>query len=273
MIREVILSIRILAHLRGYEPQSVTLKSLRRWLRQFPREHRLPLLRLLEQVHFISKAEVIETLYRLNEEILTRLRSDGISIANIIYVALDSAGSSSGVILNLLRDRANLERRGAQFVHSRDVTTLAQVTRKLERGALIYVDDFAGTGKQFARNRTHAFQFVIGSFSEFFLLPCICEEASDRLEQLGVVPVTGRVHTKAERPLHPTSDIFVNETKEGLLSLCKQIHQQKGLGFDKLATSVVLYRNAPNSTPLVLRGNLKQKPHCGILPRYDDLPF
>lgn len=200
------------------------------------------------------------------------LRDDGIGVANVIYVALDSAGSSSGVVLNLLRDHANLERRGAKLVHPRDVTSLQDFTKELGRGALIYVDDFAGSGRQFIRNRNHSVPFVIGSFAEFFLLTCICEEALSRLDKLGIVPISEMVHTKAQRPLHADATSFPSGSKQKLIELCEAFHKREGLGFEKLATSVVFYRNAPNSTPLVLRGNLGQSPRCGILPRYDDLP-
>lgn len=273
MVRQAYLASRALFRLRGYEPQPVTPARLINWLFQFPSEDRLALLQLLNNVQVISKKEVIRSLVELNEEMLSRLHNDGIGIENVVYVSLDSAGSSSGVILNLLRDHANLERRGARFLHSKDVSGLQDVTKELGRGALVYVDDFAGTGKQFIRNRRHSAPYVIGSFAEFFLLACICEEALSKLDDLGVVPMSGVVHTKNQRPLHADATLLPLDAKQVLIQLCEKIHKQQGLGFEKLATSIVLYRNAPNTTPLILRGNLRQSPHCGILPRYDDLPF
>jgi hypothetical protein len=50
------------------------------------------------------------------------------------------------------------------------------------------------------------------------------------------------------------------------------IHSRMGLGFSSMATMVVLYRNAPNTTPLVIRGNLDQRSFVGIFPRTTDLP-
>ena len=100
-------------------------------------------------------------------------------------------------MLNLLRDHARLERRGARLLHSKDVEGLQDLTRELGGGAIIYVDDFSGTGKQFIRNRMHAASFVIGTFAEFFLLACICEEAIMMLDEVGVVPIYGRKHMRA----------------------------------------------------------------------------
>jgi hypothetical protein len=136
---------------------------------------------------------------------------------------------------------------------------------------LVYVDDFAGTGKQFLRNRRHAAAFLAGTFSEFFIGVCICEEAWQRMEDAGVVPLASIVHSRANRPLHGAANLLSEAERAGLLSLSGETYPPKGLGFDELATSVVLYRNAPNTTPLLLRGNLGQRPLCGIVPRYDDM--
>jgi hypothetical protein len=265
------LALKNLARLRGYEPQPVTIKRLWIWLRQFPTRERLALLRLLTHVRFVSKSEAIRALLTQNDAILERLREDGVGIENVIYVSLDSAGSSSGVMLNLLRDRANLERRGARFAHSGEVDLLRRLTTELKRGAVIYVDDFAGSGKQFIRNRRHAFSFVTGSFSEFFLTVCACEEAQIAAENDGVESVTSIVHRTTDRPLHPNGALVSDGDKRVLVDICKRMNRRSGLGFEQLATSIVLYRNAPNSTPLVLRGNLEQAPLRGVLPRYDDL--
>ncbi len=271
MIWALTYGVRALLRLRAYEPQRVTPGVLWRWLRQFPSRYRADLLQLLGHVQFISESETIRALIDLNDDILARLAADGVSIDHVVYVELDSAGSSSGVMLNMLRDHSNLERRGAHFVHSKDVTGLQQLTRDLDRGALIYVDDFAGTGRQFLRNRKHAATYVVGTFSEFFIGVCVCEEARLRMEQVGVVPAAAFWHPRSERPLDPSSSLLREGQRTSLLGLSAEIHPNGGLGFGGLATSIVLYRNAPNSTPLLLRGNLGQAPFRGVLPRFDDL--
>ena len=129
------------------------------------------------KIRFVTKQEAVGKLLELNSQVLTALNQDGVDHGRVIYVTTDSAGSSSGVMLNLLRDRGNLERKGAKFLDSKDAIGIQEMTAKLGRGALIYIDDFAGTGKQFIRSRRNVAEYVVGTFSEFFLLPCICEEA------------------------------------------------------------------------------------------------
>lgn len=264
---------KILFYFRGYRPQPVTLLSVWRWLRQFPVSSRLRLYLLLDYMIYISERATIQSLVSLNRGMLSRLRSDGVGLDRTIYVAVDAAGSSSHVMLNLLRDAENLERKGAKLVDSRDAYRLTELTSEIRAGAIIYVDDFAGTGKQFRRNRDWTVQFIAGAFSEFFLAPVICEEAYQRIEESGVVPVSSFKHTIDQRPLHRQCEVLADDWKNHVIDLCKEINPNSGLGFGNLATMVVFYRNAPNTMPLVFRGSLKQSPYRGVFPRSDDLSY
>ncbi len=266
---------KILFYFRGYRPQPVTLLSAWRWLSQFPVSHRCQLLLLLDHVIYISEERTVASLVSLNQDILSRLRADDVKLDRVIYVSIDTAGSSSPVMLNRLRDAENLVRRGAKFVDSKDRFSLRDLTGTIGSGAIIYVDDFAGTGKQFHRNHEWAAQFILGTFSEFFIAPVICEEAYQRIEESGVVAVSSCVHTTDQRPLHRESKILSDHWKRHIIDLCKEINPnpKASLGFGNLATMVVFYLNAPNTMPLVFRGSLKQSPYRGIFPRSDDLAF
>lgn len=264
---------KVLFYFRDYRPQPVTLSSLWKWLSQYPSSSRNYLLRLLDVVIYLSEKVTVQNLISLNQDILERLNSDGIGVRRIIYVAIDTAGSSSHVMLNLLRDAENLERKGANFADSRDARTLQDLTNKLEYGAIVYVDDFAGSGDQFYENRQWVAQFIVGTFSEFFLAPVVCEEAFRKIEDSGVVPITSLRHTIGQRPLHESSNIVSDECKKHVVELSKKINPNAGLGYKNLATMVVFYKNSPNTMPLIFRGSLGQVPYKGIFPRANDLPF
>ncbi len=62
------------------------------------------------------------------------------------------------------------------------------------------------------------------------------------------------------------------EGRERLTKLSKDVRKAQPLGYDDMATMVVLYRNSPNSIPAILRGSDKQTPFYGLFPRYKDLP-
>lgn len=258
---------------RGYRPQPVTTQSFKKWIRQFESKDRAAILKLLNTVVYFTEEEVRATLVRLNRDLLKRLKEDGIPPEKIIYVQVHDAGSSSPVMLNMLRDAARLEQLKCYFKDSNDALGMNALTNKLEEGAIIYVDDFAGTGNQFCKQRKLMAQCIVGSFSEFFLVPSICEEAVSELATVGVEPVAGHKHLQADRPLHPSSTILGVEEKNRLTDLCKEINWNAGLGYKGLAAMVVLYRNAPNALPLILRGSLHQDPKCGIFPRITDRPL
>jgi hypothetical protein len=176
------------------------------------------------------------------------------------------------MMLALLRDAARLERLGCKFIGSREVLNLNRVTKELGEGALVYVDDFLGTGNQFCEERKFMMENVVGNFAEFALVACICEEAYRKLSEIGVEVLTESVHTRAQRPLHDDSAILEPETKERLRALCTRIDRKSALGYEGLASMVVLYRNSPDTIPVIFRGNVDQKPFIGIFPRISDLP-
>ncbi len=264
---------RILTAFRGYRPQSVTPLVAWRWLNQFPLALRFPILSLLDDIVFVSEKETEDYLRMGNVEVLNRLESDGFGPENIIYVSLDLAGSSSGVMLNILRDIENMERRHAKFIHSSDGDEMTRFSNELGGGAIVYVDDFAGTGRQFRKNRDQIAAFIAGNFSEFFIAACMCEEAIEKVEEVGVISLPGLVHHKSDRPLHDENTKLSLKMKRQLVQLCMDMNPEWGLGFKRMATMAILARNAPNSTPLIFRGNLAQYPVKGIFPRWDDMPI
>ena len=125
---------------------------------------------------------------------------------------------------------------------------------------------------RFCTERDFISQNFVGTFSEFMLAPSICEEAFAKMDERGIQAFAGHKHVKAERPLHPESDVFDEKDRLRVAAICKGI-DRFGLGYKGLATMVVLYRNAPNTVPVMLRGNVNQKPYFGIFPRTIDLPI
>ena len=268
----MIYSIRAALRFHDYKPQPLQWMSVREWTKQFKKDWRLAE-RLLDNIVYISESRTRDILVNQNAALMRRLAAAGLPPKKLIYVQVHDAGSSSPVMLNLLRDAANLERMGCKFVDARDTMRLTKTMDELGEGALIYVDDFVGTGNQFCEERDFAAKnFVLNTFSEFLIAPSICEEAFYQIAQRGIEAFTGHVHYKAERPLHANSTIFEQADKERLELMCRGVNPRFALGYRGLATMVVLYRNAPNTIPAILRGSLNRAPFSGIFPRTTDLP-
>jgi hypothetical protein len=253
-----------------YEPQHVTWKSLRKWLQQYDRKDQRSLLLLLDYVIYYSRKDTAELLVRLNDDLLLRLAAAGVSPKHVIYVQIHEAGSSSPLMLSMLRDCGHLERKGCRRVDWKDVQELHNLAVRLGFGAIVYVDDFAASGHQFLEVRERLYENIPLAFSEFFLLPCICVEARDKIEKEGVEVIAGHVHGQSERPLHPENSGFDATTRARLVELCGQVDPKAPLGYQDMATMVVYYRNAPNTIPVVLRGNHTRK-KLGVFPRTNDL--
>ena len=149
------------------------------------------------------------------------------------------------------------------------------ITNQLGEGAIVYVDDFVGTGDQLAKVRSFIGEYIFGSFSEFVLAPSICEEGVHQLGRIGIEPVTKYVHSKSDRPLHELSSLLDDASKKRLTELCGAIETScyyRGLGYKYTAGMVVLYSNAPDELPRIFRGSNGQSPKVGIFPRHQDLP-
>ena len=247
--------------------------SVARWIRQLGTAHDQKLAwMLLDKVIYLSEEKTKEILVHQNAALMENLRQAGLPSNKLIYVSTDDAGSSSPVMLGLLRNAALLEQQGCKFVDSRDAMGINRITKRLQEGAIIYVDDFVGSGNQFEKSRNFLMESKVGSFSEFILVPSICEEGYALLNAMGVTVYSGHIHAKAERPLHKHSHLMHNAGRERLIEICKEIRPNTSLGYEGMATMVVLYRNSPNSIPAILRGSDRQQPFYGLFPRFKDLP-
>ena len=272
---ELVKSLREIYRFRDYQPQSVTFTSINSWLDQFKnKKQRQSALFLLSKVKYFSEKETRDTLVELNESILKELSKNGIGHKKVVYVSLDDAGSSSPALLALLRDKDRLERKGCSFYHSRDIFGILEKTNALGEGAIVYVDDFAGTGNQFVESRKYMASNIpmLNKFSEFIILPAVCQEAFVEINKLGVVIRHSHIHSEQDRPLHPRNTTFDEEMRESLTQLCESIDKGGALGYRGLATMVAFYRNSPNTMPILFRGDVGQKNFKGIIPRTTDLP-
>jgi hypothetical protein len=271
-MRRIIYSVRAALRFRGYKPQPLSLLSASRWISQFEKKDRGLAEQLLDNVIYLSEATTREILLTQNAALVKRLREAGLPAKSLIYVSVHEAGSSSPVMLNLLRDAAFLEKLGCRLIDGRDTLNLVKAMNAIGEGALIYVDDFVGSGTQFCTERDFIANNFVGTFSEFMLAPSICEEAFEKMDERGIQAFTGHKHVKAERPLHPECTVFGEKQRQRVVAICKGI-DKFGLGYKGLATMVVLYRNARNTVPVMLRGNVNQKPYFGVFPRTIDLPL
>lgn len=257
---------------RGYEPQPVTPNTLIRWLWQFEPVDRRAALSLLDNVIFYNRSRITKALVNQNEALLSRLETEGIPFKNVIYLHIDEPGSSSSLMINLLRNKANLERRNWNVIDASN-PEITKLIARLRQVAIVYVDDFLGSGTQFSYARKLVADRFPTALPEFMLAPCVCEEAYAKLSKLDVQVFADHIHSKAERSLHPNGYILEASSKARLQKISSDIDAVQGMGFGGLAAMVAMYHNTPDNVPRILRGNEGQDTFRGILPRTTDLPL
>lgn len=272
MLDELVLYGKILTLYGDFRPQRLTLGAVSDWLSTFDKADRRLVLRLMTHIRFITEHECRRELVAVNRTLLRRLKEQGIGSKKVIYVSIDEAGSSSPLMLSMLRDAGGLHQRGCILLDSRDVRRIREATDRLGDGAIVYIDDFIGSGEQLLQARKELAQYVVGSFSEFVLSPVICEEGLLALDRQGIEGRARYIHGKSERPLHADSAILSADQKKRLVELCERVDKKAPLGYMSMATMYVLYRNSPNSIPRLLRGSVRQTPFTGPFPRVQDLP-
>ncbi|HEY6445731.1 MAG TPA: hypothetical protein VIY53_04670 [Acidobacteriaceae bacterium] len=270
---QIFYSIKAALRFRDYNPQPISIRSAHEWMGQFHKGDRRLAGKLLSNVLYFSEKETRQILLMLNAKLMARLANAGVPAKKTVYVSFDETASSSHMMLGMLRDHGALLQRGCNLRDSRDIRGLQEVTNKLEDGAIIYIDDFIGSGRQFGKARDFAMQFVFGNFAEFMLVPSICEEGKAEIEARGVEVVARNVHLKSDRALQATSTFLNPEDRERATAICRSINPRMALGVEDMATMVVFYRNAPNQIPALLRGNKNLTPFKGLFPRTTDLPF
>lgn len=274
MIADYFFALRMWAKFRTYRPQKVTPKSALRWLRQFDASCKTALRKAAYHLHFVSEKDFVGNLLDRNRALLGRLRESGVALSDIIYVSIGEAGSSSHAALNLIRDHARLQIAGCKFADGRSNDALRELTNELGEGVIIYIDDFAGTGSQFCDEQARLSSFILGNFSQYFLVHTACEEAIEKIDGVGVVPWHYTVHKACDRPLHEDSNILAPQEKRALVDLSLTVARGKrgALGVGDLAVSIVFYQNIPNNAPRIFRGDNRQRHYLGLVPRTTDLP-
>src|SRR5216683_4919630 len=160
----IIRSVRGFLRYKDYKPQPLTWFSSRRWVMQFEKKDRRLAERLLSKVIYLSESRTRDILVEQNAALMKRLFDAGLTARQLIYIQVHDAGSSSPVMLNLLRDAAGLEKMGCRFLDAHDSMRLIKAMNEVGEGALIYVDDFLGTGNQFSKERDFVASTIVGTF-------------------------------------------------------------------------------------------------------------
>lgn len=257
----------------SYQPQSVDREKLRLWLRQFePTDYDL-ILRVLENVEFYDLAWQQNLLRALHRAVRTEANNDGFrKLENLVFVPIGETAESGHEIITRYRNVNRINNTNARLAQVLELPELLyQASKDGKNLALIFLDDFIGTGKNVSDYWKNVLsQYIYPTQPMYVGTLVACSVGLRKVEEetpLRVIPV----HIVQPRHLLNDTDRFTPAEKYRIRAYCDRVGNPP-LGIGDLGVMVAFAHGCPNNTLSIIRGSKRQDHWRGILPRYGDLP-
>lgn len=256
----------------AYQPRSVSMENLRRWLRSFdPKDYNIAL-RLLEAVEYYDHARIDELLRALHKQVRSRLSADGFNaLRTNVFVAMGKAGESGVEVQRRYRNANGVAKTSALLAYVQDIPQLLYETSKEGRKcALVFLDDFIGSGDQIKTYWETTLSQLIPLGQPLYLATMVATpNGLDVVTQNTPFEVI-TVHHVLPRYMLPTCGLFSGAERDVIRDYSRKMGNT-ALGFGGLELMIAFAHDTPDNTLSMLRGGDNQKRWPGILPRYDDL--
>ncbi len=257
----------------SYQPQAVNDTRLRLWLRQFqPSDYEVGL-RIVETVDFYASDRVHSLLKELHKDIRTQLATEGFrKLEDIVFVPVGETGESGQEILTRYRNVNRIDKTNARLAQVVELQQLLYDLVSANRtAALVFLDDFVGTGKKVTDFWNDVLsQHISPNQSMYLGVAVACRQGVEKIHAetpLRVIPV----HIVQSRYFLETTNRFTAIEKALIAEYCEQVGNPS-LGVGKLGLMLAFVHGCPNNVLSILRGSKRQRQWKGILPRYEDLP-
>lgn len=263
---------RISARFRDYKPRRITPLIAFRFLAQFPRRERKIVVRLLDHICYIKHSEAVQNVLSEVMQIVNKLVHDGTREELIFVVPASKAGKSSVVMFEEISARIRQMFPSLSFLSDGATTGIRDQIPFRSQSAVIFVDDFVGTGEQFQGSLKAWTEVLEGRDSRFFLVvAAACEEGKRRVEDGGAQVCSTVMHDANERMWAKCRTALSEEAWNQFAVLACELHSKAPFGHKNGGSMIVLERHCPNNVALVLRGTYGQRVWLGLFPRYDQL--
>jgi hypothetical protein len=257
----------------SYQPRPVDRDGLRAWLRQIDAAHYDLVLRVLEATQFYDIQRIQGLLAQMHRQVKVQLANDGFrDPENMAFLAFGRVGESGHEIFTRYRNINRLHQTRVLLPMLPDVQQMLYDAENQNRDvALVFLDDFVGTGKQVADYWNDVLSQMIRPTQPLYLaVLAACEEGLNRIANetpFQVVPS----HIVQPRHLFPRSDRFTNDEKAIIRAYCDRVGNP-AMGIGGLGVMLAFAHGCPNNSISIIRGSKRQRNFRGILPRFDDLP-
>lgn len=263
----------IVRKLGSYQPQAVSREKLRLWLEQFEAQDYDLLIRVLENIEFYDLSRLQNLLRALHRAIRTQASNDGFrNLENLVFAPMGETAESGQEIIKRYRDVNRINNTKAKLAQIIELPKLLYEANKAgEKLAVVFLDDFIGTGSQVSGYWKNVLsQYIYPTQTMYVGALVACDVGIIKIEgetPLRVIPV----HIVQDRHLFETTDRFTPAEKYRLRSYCDRIGNPP-LGIGELGVMVAFAHGCPNNTLSIIRGSKRQHQWRGILPRFEDMP-
>jgi uracil phosphoribosyltransferase len=263
----------VVTALGSYQPQAVDTNRFQIWLRQLQPPHYEIGLRLIENVEFYAVARLHTVLRELHTELKVQLATDGFrDNKDLVFVPVGTTGESGQEILTRYRNVNRIHQTNASLAQVVELQQLLYTAASEGREmAVIFLDDFVGTGKKVTDFWTDVLsQNIVPTQAMYLGVAVACTQGVNNIQAqtpFRVVPV----HMIQPRTSLLTSNRFTDAERESIIDYCRRVGNPP-LGVGGLGLMLAFTHGCPNNVISLLRGSKRQRHWKGILPRFDDLP-
>lgn len=234
------------------------------WIAQFESAHHALGGKVLDATVVISD-EQIQAGFNTALHSLPGWSDDGgLRAGRWVFVGFGEQAESGAAMLHMFREANGLE--GDAFQHM--FITVADLPGMglTAHDTVIFVDDFAGTGDQFAKRWNTFQELIVGEARIFLFLAVATSRALARLQAIDDLAVkVQRVMTSADDCFHAANGNFSAAEKDELLRYCRKASRSNPKGWGDCGLLLVISRKTPNnSLPILHQKSRKWHP---IFPR------
>jgi hypothetical protein len=249
---------------RSYR-RSPSREEILAWINQFQPEHVPIAKKVLDNVILVADVDIHGSYRDALEGIPGWSRNEAQRQGRWAFLGLGGQAESGAAMLHMFREANGLEADKYQplFVSLSDLPDM-QLTAA---DTVIFVDDFAGTGDQFA-DRWERFQELIASEARTFLF--LAAATSRALERLGGVEDleirVGRRLEPCENVFSDECNAFANNEKAAVLHYCETADPRCPRGWGDCGLLLVISRKTPNNSVPILHVDVRRR-WKGLFPR------
>lgn len=246
---------------------SINIRKIIRWLENF---NKTDVNMAIDLLYFLEYIDFPELTYRMNDVLQEALNSISITYNVVIYPGVATYPKSTEVINYILKDTPAFKSR-KNIIITRDIEK--DVTLN-EDTAFIFVDDFIGSGKSFAKGYTTKTKLkdwmdANASIKQRCLISAICmNNGKSYINSL--YPEIKLFSNFRDKLFHPTTSVFSISNN---ISLVKAFSLRYGnlsnannipYGYDESESLVAFSHTTPNNTLPIIWGDKEWYP---IFPR------